>query len=183
MTCPVCSVCLPRVNYQLHQIRCSKLKESQQQQRQQQQQRAISANANQTQPKASNKKNKKKKSASCQAGSDPKNAPDKDIDALLDNFAEANSKCHSKGCKTSIKTLGQKCSFCTQMFCLSHSLAEVHGCGEAARVQARRDISKYHDSKPQPMNKTKKAQVQHKLTKKLSEMEDERKRKSKSNKK
>jgi len=36
-----------------------------------------------------------------------------------------------------VKLFGRICPFCRNMFCLSHSMAEIHGCGEAAKKSQR----------------------------------------------
>jgi len=70
-------------------------------------------------------------------------------------------------------------------FCLEHGLPEAHGCGDAARRAARQQISRdgklysgsgIPDKKPDVVRK---AQLQRKLDKKVSEMEDKRKSKPK----
>ena len=69
------------------------------------------------------------------------------------------------------------------MFCLSHHIAEVHGCGKEAKIKARQDIAKYGANMPKKMNETKKSQVQKKLNNKIEELEDSRKKKLKPEKK
>ena len=86
-------------------------------------------------------------------------------------------------CKEPVATLNVTCKFCRLRFCFSHGMPEVHGCGEAAKRAARQQISR--DGKlfsgsgrpnmlPDP---TKKAQLQRKLDKKLTEKSDERRTK------
>ena len=190
ITCKTCSTLVPKDNLQLHEIRCSRLLATQQQQQQQQQQQA-SVDSKDRVPKQQgqfSKKNKSKKKPNKTDNTKCKTQQidDEDVDALLEEFTKLNNTCSysngtagSKRCTKSIRTLGQKCAFCAQVFCLSHHIAEVHGCGAAAKVKARQDISKYADVKPRPMNGVKKAQVQRKLDKKLEELEEERKRKNK----
>ena len=168
--CPKCSAVVPKQNIALHQLRCSRV---QQQQQKQQEKNLTPSVKKKTKKPLSTQKQTKSKSLNGET--------EEDIDAILNEFTKLNSSCQYNQCKTSVKTLGQKCHFCSMMFCLTHHMAEIHGCGTAAKIKARQDIAKYHDSKPRPMNQTKKAQVQNKLNKKLNEMEDERKRKSKDN--
>lgn len=70
-------------------------------------------------------------------------------------------------------------------FCLEHGLPEAHGCGDAARRAARQQISRdgqlysgsgRPDKKPDAVRK---AQLQRKLDKKMSDLEDQRKSKPK----
>lgn len=158
--CHICSVIVPTSNFDLHVLRCEK--------------HSLSRKEHDVQ--SPTKKTTKKKKLK-------KKSEEEDIDALLESFSKENSKCVFSKCPKSIKTLGQKCQYCQQMFCLSHHMAEIHGCGNAAKVKARQDISKYQGSKPHPMNNIKKAQLQRKLDNKLNNMEDERKKKSKDSKK
>lgn len=50
-----------------------------------------------------------------------------------------NNTCSYSGCKKNIKLLGQTCKFCCKLFCLSHHQAELHGCGEEAKIAARKE--------------------------------------------
>ncbi len=70
-------------------------------------------------------------------------------------------------------------------FCLEHGLPEAHGCGDAARRAARQQISRdgqlysgsgRPDKKPDPVRK---AQLQRKLDKKVTDLEGQRKSKPK----
>ncbi|PHJ22714.1 r3h domain-containing protein [Cystoisospora suis] len=65
---------------------------------------------------------------------------DEDIDALLETITKEDWTCHySEGkCKASTKVLGRVCPFCQKRFCFSHSMPEIHGCGNAAAVHARK---------------------------------------------
>lgn len=119
------------------------------------------------------KKKKKKKI------DEKENKEEEDFDSLVQTFAKENTLCRHEKCKASIKLLGQKCQFCSQMFCLSHHMPEIHGCGRDIRVKARQDIAKYGTNIPKKMNSIKKVQVHKKLDKKLTELEENRKKKSK----
>lgn len=108
-----------------------------------------------------------------------------DIDALIATVQNMDNFCCFKKCKTSVQTLFQICSHCQGRYCLSHHIPEVHGCGDAARAQARARISKdgvlYRGSgvpekKP---DATKKAHLQRKLDSKLTELSAKRKGKPK----
>jgi len=165
LACEICTVYVPAANYQLHLIRCrnaDRAKEIRAKEKEEQKKSAAVAK----------KKNKTKENKSQQAKEEEKE--EEDVDAVLASFAKTNSRCRFPKCKIPIKTLGQKCAFCSQMYCLSHHQAEVHGCGEACKIRARQDISKYKGHVPVKMNGIKKAQVQNKLNAKLSKLEEQR---------
>ena len=162
--CEVCSVNVPVANYELHLIRCNKFKEAEDILNKDKEDR--------TKGSVKRKENKSKKNQS-------ETKEEEDIDALLDSFAKLNSKCNFPKCKNPVKTLGQKCHFCSQMFCLSHHMAEIHGCGDAAKIKAQQDIAKFKGNIPQKMNDVKKAQIQNKLSSKLLKLEEQRQKKTK----
>ena len=113
------------------------------------------------------------------------NVDSDDIDTLIATVKKMDNFCCFKKCKTSVQTLCNVCSFCQGRYCMSHHMPEVHGCGDAARADARAKISKegvlyrgsgVPDKKP---DAAKKAQLQKKLDHKLSEMSSKRKIKQK----
>ena len=55
------------------------------------------------------------------------NANSDDFDELINISNELNNICNYVGCKTKVQILGQTCTYCRRRFCLTHSLAEVHG--------------------------------------------------------
>jgi len=69
-------------------------------------------------------------------------ADDDDFDSICDAFAAVNSKCNVKGCRGGSVILLQTCPLCRSVYCLGHRLPEVHGCGGAAKTQAKRDAQK-----------------------------------------
>ena len=167
--CEWCKTNVPRNNYQLHEIRCKKIKEAQIVRQKDLEEKTKNAKKAKSAAKKKNKENSATKKE------------EEDIDALLDSFAKEVSQCTFPKCKNPIKVLGHRCDFCSQMYCTSHHMAEVHGCGDAAKMRARQDIAKYKGSMPRKMNDIKKAQVQNKLSSKLSKLEEERKKKAKEN--
>ncbi|XP_014734196.1 PREDICTED: DNA-binding protein SMUBP-2 [Sturnus vulgaris] len=108
-----------------------------------------------------------------------------DFDALISAAIEADRTCGFPRCKASVTTLGQLCHHCQRLFCLSHHIPEVHGCGEKAKAQARQRISREgilypgSGSKDKSLDPTKRAQLQRRLDKKLSELTNQRKGKKK----
>ena len=170
-----------------------------QQQQQQQQHTSEVHSSNDQQQSTSTTKRKKNKTKTKTKDTNSNNKSNKipssastegeDIDSLLDEFKKLNNSCgysvDNKHCKNSIKTLGQKCQFCCLIFCLTHHMAEVHGCADAARIKARQDHAKYavgganSCSKPKPMKSAAKAHAQRQLDKKLDELQTDRKKKNK----
>lgn len=67
--------------------------------------------------KRKSEQKKKKPLASVELKKNGKEKED-DIDKLLDQFAEAARKCSYGSCKQSISLLGQRCQFCSAIFCL-----------------------------------------------------------------
>ena len=63
-----------------------------------------------------------------------------DFEELISETVKLNSTCSYGQCKASVKLIRQNCVYCGKHFCLSHHLAEVHGCGEMARNTARRQV-------------------------------------------
>ena len=163
--CDKCNTKVPVNNYQLHLGRCRSIKTP------------IKQNSSSHTLNNSTKKKKKKRETSV------KSEIDDDFDSIIDSFVKETLHCGFAKCKASIKTFGQKCQFCQQMFCLSHHIAEIHGCGKEAKIKARQDIAKYGANMPKKMNETKKSQVQKKLNNKIEELEDSRKKKIKPEKK
>ena len=112
---------------------------------------------------------------------------DANFDALLAAAIRSDKTCSAPKCKNSTATLGQTCAFCRLTFCLSHHLAEVHGCGEEARRVARATVARegkvYPGSgvptkKPDPVRRT---QLESKLNSRLNDLADKRKKKQKEN--
>ncbi|NXA71550.1 SMBP2 protein, partial [Thryothorus ludovicianus] len=110
---------------------------------------------------------------------------EEDFDALISAAIEADRTCGFPCCKTSVTTLGQLCHHCQRLFCLSHHIPEVHGCGEKAKAHARQRISREgilcpgSGSKDKPLDPAKRAHLQRRLDKKLSELTSQRKGKKK----
>ena len=108
-----------------------------------------------------------------------------DIDALIATVQKMDKFCCFKKCKTSVQTLCNVCNFCQGRYCMSHHMPEVHGCGDAARAEARARISKdgvLYRGSGVPVKKTdevKKAHLQRKLDSKLTELSAKRKMKQK----
>ncbi|XP_019329893.1 PREDICTED: DNA-binding protein SMUBP-2 [Aptenodytes forsteri] len=110
---------------------------------------------------------------------------EEDIDALISAAIKAYNTCGFPRCKASVTTLGQLCLHCNRCYCLSHHIPEVHGCGEKAKAHARQRISREgvlypgSGSKDKSLDPAKRAHLQRRLDKKLSELTSQRKSKKK----
>lgn len=130
-----------------------------------------------TSSKGKKKKNKKPNKTAVQ--------DEEDFDALIASVVAADTRCYVDKCKENAKTLGQNCQFCTKRFCIKHHMAEVHGCGAAAKSHARMMISRegvlYRGSgvPDKTTDPVKRAHLERKLAKKLDKLTDERKHKAK----
>ncbi|XP_053800512.1 DNA-binding protein SMUBP-2 [Vidua chalybeata] len=108
-----------------------------------------------------------------------------DFDALISAAIKADRTCGFPHCKASVTTLGQLCHHCQRLFCLSHHIPEVHGCGEKAKAQARQRISREgilypgSGSKDKSLDPARRAHLQRRLDQKLSELTSQRKGKKK----
>lgn len=160
--CPTCTKRIPSANIKLHNIRCS---------------RQAQAALNQEKVKTAGKSKKH-----CFKD-------EEDLDVMIAAVVKADKSCGMSKCKNSIAVLGQVCKFCSERFCLSHHMPEVHGCGEKARAHARSQIRKdgelYRGSgtpckKP---DKDKRAALNKKMEKKLHELSSQRKPKQKNKEK
>ncbi|NXG18630.1 SMBP2 protein, partial [Grallaria varia] len=108
-----------------------------------------------------------------------------DFDALISAAMEADRTCAFPRCKATVTTLGQLCHHCRRSYCLSHHVPEVHGCGDKAKAHARQRISREgvlypgSGSKDKSLDPAKRAHLQRRLDKKLSELTSQRKGKKK----
>ncbi|NWU07040.1 SMBP2 protein, partial [Cephalopterus ornatus] len=114
---------------------------------------------------SSRKKDKSEAKGKPAAGS----GAEEDFDALISAAMEADRTCAFPRCKASVTTLGQLCHHCHRCYCLSHHIPEVHGCGDKAKAHARQRISREGVLYP------KRAHLQRRLDKKLSELTSQRK--------
>ncbi|KFR16665.1 DNA-binding protein SMUBP-2, partial [Opisthocomus hoazin] len=135
-------------------------------------------------PSASLKGSSRKKDKSeAKAKSGADSMAEEDIDALISAAIKADNTCGFLSCKASVTTLGQLCLHCSRRYCLSHHIPEVHGCGEKAKAHARQRISREgvlcpgSGSKDKSLDPAKRAHLQRRLDKKLSELTSQRKSK------
>ncbi|KAF0290465.1 DNA-binding protein SMUBP-2 [Amphibalanus amphitrite] len=129
-----------------------------------------------TQPKPT-KPNKSKKSKSRPSETPAEDADD--FDSLVSSFASMNKRCNIEPKCSSGISIRQTCPYCQRVFCLSHWMAEAHGCGEAARRDARvKFISGAQNrAKNSAEEERRKALLHIKLDKTLNKMEAGRKAK------
>ncbi|NXP15018.1 SMBP2 protein, partial [Thinocorus orbignyianus] len=129
---------------------------------------------------SSRKKDKSEAKGKAAARSGAGSEAEEDVDALISAAVRADSTCGFPRCTASTTTLGQLCHLCHRRFCLSHHVPEVHGCGERARAQARQRISREgilypgSGSKDTSLDPARRAQLQRRLDKKLSELTGQR---------
>lgn len=60
-------------------------------------------------------------------------------DALLAEAKRLNERCNVIGCRERDRhaLIGATCRFCGKRFCVQHAIPELHGCGDAAKTDAR----------------------------------------------
>lgn len=138
-----------------------------------------------TRGNSSRKKDKSECKGKAAAKTTADSASEEDIDALISAAVKADNTCGFPRCKASVTTLGQLCPHCNRRYCLSHHIPEVHGCGDKAKAHARQWISRegvlYPGSSPKDksLDPTKRAHLQRRLDKKLSDLTNQRKSKKK----
>jgi len=163
---PLCLQCtknIPKDNMELHKLRC-KVKDP--------------GAEIQSKPKKSAKQKSKVKKLP--EGSNN----DEDFDAMCLEFETMNKICNYEKCGTKVSVMGVDCGWCKRRFCLVHSMAEIHGCGAAAKQAARLQISKDHKLYPgsgtlnKSLDPTKRKQIKRKLDKKIGALSEDRRGKS-----
>lgn len=104
---------------------------------------------------------------------------DDDLDSLLAEMKQLNSTCNYAGCKKNVKLIGVKCQFCSARFCLAHNIAEIHGCGEAAKRHAQQQLTRelVGGTRRKPVDPTRRAQLHRKLDRAVDELASSRQRK------
>lgn len=130
--CSICSKRIPAANVVSHEAHCSKTQVSP---------TPLTRDTSSKPPKKSNS-SKQRKSRKAAKPKSMKEQGEEDLDALLAEMVLSEKVCGYQKCKSSTNLLGLKCSFCHRMFCVEHSIPEVHGCGEAAKGHARKQFKK-----------------------------------------
>ncbi|XP_066946913.1 DNA-binding protein SMUBP-2-like isoform X2 [Macrobrachium rosenbergii] len=153
-------------NYTVHSVHCEK-------------QKAVRDEEIKNKTKKPEKRTKKKNKIT-------QSAEEEDFDSILEKFTKENNTCSQPKCKTPTTVIFQLCPFCRKTFCLSHHMAEIHGCGEQARRHARMMVSQegvLYPGSGVPSKKPseeKRKQMQKKLEKKMGDLESQRKPKKSS---
>ena len=169
--CVNCKRMVPKSNIDLHKLRC-KIQPVQLEQK-----------TDAQKPKGGKGTKNKKKEAKAKV--DPATKEDDDFDSLCNQFQKLDKVCNFPKCKALVATIGVTCKFCGVRFCLTHSMAEVHGCGEAARTAARQQITREGRLVPgsgavnHKPDRDKRAQLEKRLDKKLGEKKEQRQTKKK----
>ena len=166
--CVICGRTIPLLNWELHQIQCEK----------QQRKQEASGNGNPTTATGTSSsktaKNRKTKQKSSTKTSQKDSAED-DLDALLAEVKLADSTCSFPKCKKTVNLIGVCCQFCRRRYCLSHSLAEVHGCGEVAKQHSvkrlHQEMARGHKDSQSAVRRT---QLKSKLDRKIEEKSQSR---------
>lgn len=189
--CSLCGKSVPADNFLVHSAWCNKITAAKSTAN-------VDSNAatfDKATETGGKKKNNKKKTSEATSGAAAAVKPSKlatkdampdDFDELIAAAIKENTTCSFAGCKTSVRTLGQNCEHCSRRFCLSHHIPEVHGCGDKAKVQARRMISErgvlYAGSGGPPSkasDATKRKHLERKLHNKIDKLADDRHRTTK----
>ena len=130
LVCSRCNKSVSKPNMELHKLRC-------------QIQPVPSRPAAAATSSTTSEKVKKKKSAPVKklpSGSLKNADVEEDFDAVCAQFQTLGNVCNYERCKTKTAVLGADCVHCRSRFCLAHALAEIHGCGEAAKLAARQQL-------------------------------------------
>ena len=99
-----------------------------------------------------------------------------DENEFLEKAIQESNNCMYNGCSKNIGVIKIVCKFCFGGFCVAHGQAEVHGCGDNARSDAR-----YSHRNPK-INDEKLSQLKNKIKEKINLLEN-RKPKTKKKKK
>eukprot|EP00058_Branchiostoma_floridae_P018282 XP_002603771.1 hypothetical protein BRAFLDRAFT_124661 [Branchiostoma floridae] len=143
-TCEHCGKELPKPNLELHTMHCRRVAElkgklqaanAPREKVQAPPKQASSRQENKRRPKSGKKKQGGRNLDEKEDGND-------DFDAMLARVVKEDHSCHYERCKNSVATVGQFCTYCRKLYCLSHHMPEVHGCGEDAHMEARARLSK-----------------------------------------
>ncbi|KAJ8019245.1 DNA-binding protein SMUBP-2 [Holothuria leucospilota] len=159
--CRFCGKSLPPGNLILHEIQCEKIQEH----KRAEQERSLL--------KGKMDKSKQKNILEKTKEIDP--------DELIKLAKKQDGLCNFKKCKEKVLLLGQRCSFCTKRYCLSHHTPEIHGCGELAKIEAhkQRRTDGTQGTKSKKPSIAEREGLHRKLNSKLSDMEKTRQRKGK----
>lgn len=160
--CAICGTDVPLVTWDLHHVHCAKKEERSEVEPKKSEEAAESTETAKRPKNVARKKSSKPQKVNQL----------EDLDALLAEVKLADCTCKFPHCSKQVNLLGILCQFCKNRFCMEHSLAEVHGCGTAARQQSRKDLqqeAKQGGSKLYCLTGAKRSLLQTKLAQKLEE--------------
>lgn len=100
-----------------------------------------------------------------------------DDDELLNSVIESKNVCSYSNCKERVTLTGQQCRLCRCVYCLKHCIPEIHGCGDDAKVEARKEARHLHHQQNSISSVTTKQYQRHQLQEKLHKMKEKRSRK------
>ncbi|KAK4317794.1 hypothetical protein Pmani_011149 [Petrolisthes manimaculis] len=169
--CGVCRKDVPVMNWSVHTAQCERHRDRGGQGRNRDKYQVVNE-AKQKTRKKNTKKEKRDKG---------KEEKEEDFDSIISHFTKENNTCSHPPCSTSTTVIAQLCPFCRRTFCLAHHIPEIHGCGDAARHEARKVIARdgvlYPGSgvpskKP---NETQRRRLERRLEKRMEELSGQRK--------
>ena len=172
--CSVCGFAIPESNKELHQARCMREARRNKSSNDSHPPRPATAPAEVLPSKKKSRKRKDEKGKAKGGAEEP------ELDALIAEIHLSNTICNFTSCNKRVDTLGFKCSLCHLRYCSTHYMAELHGCGEAAKKQARDEIRKQLKSggaRDKPLDPIKRQHLQRKLDKKIDDLSSDRQKK------
>ena len=187
--CPTCGKSIPQRNMELHHLQCEKLQAVKHMsstsstdindgsEESRHRVTGVLAKASKSQKKA-----KKVRASRNSSNSDTTD----DLDSMLAQLSISDSICNHSSCNKSVNVLGTRCRFCKLRFCMAHSIAEVHGCADAAKMFAREQVKQElkagYSVKSKNVDPRRRAQLQQKLDKRIEELSRERQSKGSASK-
>lgn len=175
--CVLCGKKIPRSNMSLHEVYCEKDRQHRRENNVDKAERTV----NRSFDKKTVKKGAKKSENTCKRNTfDEDNENAENLDKLLAEFKRKDSQCAVRDCKKSILTLGQKCRYCLDIYCLGHHFPEVHGCTQAAKEHARSGAS--GPGQVSQKAAARRGHLERKLDNKIKDMGEKRKSKTKGGK-
>lgn len=164
--CQSCGKDILQQNFSVHSAQCE---------------RKMRAKKEEMERRKANQKKKKDERRDNKPGKDKKGEEEEeDFDSLIARFTKEDNTCSQPKCKTPTTVIFQQCPFCRKTFCLTHHMAEVHGCGDEARRHARAMVIRegvIYPGSGIPSKKPKDAkrkQLQRNLDKKLGDLTSQR---------
>ncbi|KAF2357088.1 R3H domain [Trinorchestia longiramus] len=190
--CTICGKDIAKENFTSHRLGCERIeREAIARQKQDAKEKKVEAQLKAGQESVKSKKKKSQLNAKGKDNVDGglKSTTDgndsDDFDAVVSSFAASHNRCNVAGCSAGCTLLLQSCSFCHTYYCLQHFVAEAHGCGQHARQHGRATVVRegvvYPGSGvPSKLpSRERRAQLQRKLDKKISTLENSRKQQHK----